>query len=144
MFRLEIGPKLGSSINFFDFLITSITIYQVTHQSFTKFGIIWSREQSNWSALKLLFLERVQIRTSISSRKSRLKLLLLELSSVVIWSVSESDFPIFDLCPNIFFKILTLKWNTQCVGIYLKSYLIQIVNISMSDPNSKINIDNAC
>jgi hypothetical protein len=62
-----------------------------------------------WSLLKLLFLERVQIRTSVSSRKSHLKLLSFELSTVVVRSVSKLDFPIFDLCPKSFIRIHALE-----------------------------------
>jgi hypothetical protein len=52
---------------------------------------------------KLLFLERVKIRTSVSSRKSHQKLLSFELSTVVVRSMSELDLSIFDLCPKIFY-----------------------------------------
>jgi hypothetical protein len=37
----------------FYFSITSISIYQVTHESFTKFGIIRSQNSQIWSLLKL-------------------------------------------------------------------------------------------
>jgi hypothetical protein len=58
------------SENFYLF-ITFISIYQVTHESFTKFGIIRSQEQPNLEPVKTFcFLKQTQIRKSISSRKS--------------------------------------------------------------------------
>jgi hypothetical protein len=44
------------SENFY-FLITFISIYQVTHESFTKFGIIRSQEQPDLEPVKTLFHE---------------------------------------------------------------------------------------
>ena len=59
------------SENFYLF-ITFISIYQVTHESFTKFEIIRSQEQPNLEPVKTFcFLKQTQIRKSISSRISR-------------------------------------------------------------------------
>jgi hypothetical protein len=58
------------SENFYLF-ITFISIYQVTHENFTNFGIIRSQEQQNLEPIKTFcFLKQMQIRKSISSRKS--------------------------------------------------------------------------
>jgi hypothetical protein len=86
----------------FYLLIMSISIYQVTHESFTKFGIIRSQEQPNWSLLKLYFLKQMQTRKSISSHKSCLDTFIRNLDGCyVIRSVPESAFSTFGPCSNI-------------------------------------------
>jgi hypothetical protein len=89
------------SENFYLF-ITFISIYQVTHESFTKFGIIRSQEQPNLESVETFcFLKQTQIQKSISSRNSRADSFIRTLDSCyVIQSVSESAFSIFGLCPN--------------------------------------------
>jgi hypothetical protein len=46
----EIHPKLKSLVEIFDFLITSISVGQVTNESFTEFGIIRSHEMPKFGA----------------------------------------------------------------------------------------------
>jgi hypothetical protein len=89
------------SENFY-FSITSISIHQVTHECFTKFGIIRSQEQPNLEPDKTFcFSEQTQIRKSISSRNSRPDSFIQTLDSCyVIQSVSESAFSIVGLRPN--------------------------------------------
>jgi hypothetical protein len=56
----------------FYLFITFISIYQVTHESFTKFEIIRSQEQPNLEPVKTFcFLKQTKIRKLISSYKSR-------------------------------------------------------------------------
>jgi hypothetical protein len=52
VFYSEIGPKLGSSVEKFDLSISFISIYQVTDESFTEFGIIRSQEMPNLEPVK--------------------------------------------------------------------------------------------
>jgi hypothetical protein len=89
------------SENFYIF-ITFISIYQVTHESFTKFGIIRSQEQPNLESVKnFCFLKQTQIQKSISSRNSCPESFIRTLDTCyVIQSVSESAFSIVGLRPN--------------------------------------------
>jgi hypothetical protein len=78
----------------FYFSIVSISIQQVTHECFTKFGIIRSQEQPNLEPIKnFYFSEQRQIRKSISSRNSCLDSFIRTLDSCdVIRTMSESAF----------------------------------------------------
>ena len=75
---------------------------QVTHENFTKFGIIRSQEQPNLEPVKTFyFLKQTQIRKSISSRNSRPDSFIRTLDSCyVIRSMSESTVSIVGLRPN--------------------------------------------
>jgi hypothetical protein len=77
-------------------------MHQVTHECFTKFGIIRSQEQPNLEPVKTFcFLKQTQIRKSISSRNSHPDSFIWTLDSrYVIQSVSEYAFLIVGLCLN--------------------------------------------
>jgi hypothetical protein len=98
----EICHNLICSVKNFYFLIAYISIYQVTHECFTKFGIIRSQEQPNLEPVKTFcFSEQTQIRKSIWSRNSCPDSFIRTLNShYIIQSVSESAFSIVGLRPN--------------------------------------------
>jgi hypothetical protein len=97
-----IYPNLGCSVKNFYFSIAYISIYQVTHECFTKFGIIRSQEQPNLEPVKnFYFLEQMQIRKSISSHDSCPDSFIRTLDSCdIILSMSESAVSILGLRSN--------------------------------------------
>jgi hypothetical protein len=73
------------------FSITSIFIHQVTHECFTKFGIIQSQEQPNLEPVKTFVSRSKHKFESQSCLATPVQTHLFGLSTVVMLS---------DLCPN--------------------------------------------
>jgi hypothetical protein len=87
----EIYPNLGCLVKNFYFSIAYISIYQVTHECFTKFGIIRSQEQLNLEPVKT-FISRSKCKFKSQYRPvTPVQTHLFGLLTVVILS---------DLCPN--------------------------------------------
>jgi hypothetical protein len=123
------------SENFY-FSIVSISVYQAFSWKFTEFGVIRSRETTNFgSVLKLLFLGTNANSIIILNLSNSSKAHLIKRSTAASRAVSDSDFSMFDLCPKI---NPTPYFQTECSICRHQINFIRLGQISLC-PNRTQN-----